>query len=359
MVFAVRYTLLGLFCICFSALSQAATVRDLYSAELIVPEQLSQPSDEQLRQGLQRVLVKVSGRSNVVSIPQVSSALNNPAELIQQFGYQSTQTPVSAGDGREVLGQQLQLDFDPVLINRLLQRSGLRALGHARPNLMVWLVAQEGNAGRDFLPPEGSVYSQLAEFGKQRGLPLEVPLLDLTDQQTLDVSDLWGFFRQPIEQASQRYQPDAILAGRLYRHPNGVWETQWLLINASQTRNLSPAGMLANQLEDVIDQAADLMLGQMGGARMSYVEEGLKLEVSNVDGIDDFLQLLEYTRNLPPVESALPGVINDDRVILRVKIQGNVDTLEQAIHLNPRLASTSRINADNGQPQVLVYRWQE
>ncbi|MBQ0756168.1 MAG: DUF2066 domain-containing protein, partial [Amphritea sp.] len=94
------------------SLTQAATVRGLYTAELLVPEQLSQPADGQLQQGLKRVLIKVSGRSQVVNKAAVVEALRMPAALLSQFSYQSTQTPVAAGDGREVLGQLLLLEFD-------------------------------------------------------------------------------------------------------------------------------------------------------------------------------------------------------------------------------------------------------
>ncbi len=359
MKFAVRHALFGVLCCWVAGVVQAAAVRDLYSAQLMVPEQLSQPAPDQLSAGLQEVLVKVSGRGSVVNLPQVRQALTAPAPYLQQFGYQSTQVPISAGDGREVLGQRLQLDFDAQQVNALLQQAGGTVLGYARPAVLVWLVAQPSGAGRDFLPPDGPVYRELVEYGKRRALPIELPLLDLTDQQALDASDLWGFFRAPIDQASARYRPDAVLAGRLYQHPSGSWETQWLLVQGAQTRTFAPAGSLSDQLQEVIGQAADLALSPIRDAGLGYVEEGFKLEVGNVDGIEDFLQLLDYARNLPPVESAVLSAIEHDRVTLRVKVQGGIEALQQSIQLHPRMAATPRLASAAQSDELLVYRWQE
>lgn len=342
----------------FCSLTQAATVGDLYIAELLVPEQLTQPVDEQLQLGLKRVLIKVSGRSQVVNKAAVVEALRLPGALLNQFSYQSTQTPVAAGDGREVLGQLLVLEFDPVLIDQLLQRSGMQAIGHARPMMMVWLAAQRGNAARDFVAPESELYSQLAQLAKARGLPLDVPLLDLNDQSALEVSDLWGFFRESIEQASDRYKPEAILVGRLVQGDSGGWQTEWLLLKDGQARSFSPAGALSDQFQQVINESADFVLSSLGSSRFNYVETGLQLEVANINGIDDYLQLLDYLKQLPPVDAVRVSIIDADRVLFRVELQGGVQALEQAVRLNPRMSPTSRIGG-SGTEAVISYRWQE
>ena len=90
------------------SLVQAANA-DLYKAEQLVPEQLEQPTDAQLRQSLEEILIKQSGRSQVSGNPVIARALQAPAGFLQAFSYISTQTPVAAGDGREVLGLRLQL----------------------------------------------------------------------------------------------------------------------------------------------------------------------------------------------------------------------------------------------------------
>ncbi|RTE66452.1 DUF2066 domain-containing protein [Amphritea opalescens] len=351
-------SLLVMMLVSLCSLSQAAMVNGLYSTEMLVPEQLPEPSNEQLTQGLQAVLIKVSGRSNVINKPSVMKALQQPSAWLNQFSYQATQTPISAGDGREVLGQRLLLEFDPVLIKRLLQQAGLKAVGHARPALLVWLAQQRGNTARDYVAPESQIYAELVAQAQVRGVPLDVPLLDLNDQTALDVSDLWGFFREPVQQASQRYQPDAILLGRLIQSSSGGWQTEWLLLQQGNAHAMKPSGALSEQLQQVINESADTVLGSLGTAQFNYIETGLLLEVTNIGGVSDYLQLSDYLATLQPVDAVRVSAIEADRVLLRVEIQGGVQALDQAVRLNPRMSPAPRLNA-GGAETVYSYRWQE
>ncbi|MDO6562269.1 DUF2066 domain-containing protein [Amphritea sp. 1_MG-2023] len=338
-------------------LTQAATVKGLYSADMLVPEQLTQPSNEQLQQGLKAVLIKVSGRSAVVNRPAVRQALQQPSAWLNQFAYQATQTPISAGDGREVLGQQLVLDYDRVLIDQLLQQADMPSIGHARPVLLVWLAQQRSQTARDYVAPESDIYTELADQARARGIPVDIPLFDLNDQTALDVSDLWGFFRQPIEQASARYQPDAILVGRLIQSAGGGWQTEWLLLHAATRHSMKPTGSLTEQLQQVVNESADTVLASLG-QRFNYVETGLQLEVANIANIADYLQLQDYLQQLPPVEAVRMTGVEADRVYFRVETQGGVASLDQAIRLDPRLAPMSRLQREDD-TTVHSYRWQQ
>ncbi|MCV6613044.1 MAG: DUF2066 domain-containing protein [Amphritea sp.] len=359
--------LAGVLLVLCSGMLQAATVQGLYIAELIVPEQQSQPAQSQLQQGLQQVLIKVSGSGEVTNKPAVAAALQQPAALMQQFSYQSTQIPVATGDGREVLGQRLIMEFDPILVDGLLSDAGAAAIGHARPEVLVWLVAQQSSGQRDFLAPDGRIYSELNGLALQRGLPVVAPLYDLADQQALALSDIWGFFEAPIRTASNRYQPDAVLVGRLIQSERGGWQTEWQLYSDSQVRTLQPGGSLSQQLQGVMDETADQVLATLSSSGFRYQETGLQLEVVNINSIADFLQLTAYVRQLPPVESALVSQVNNDRVIFRVEMQGGIETLEQAVRLNPRMSLMPRLSGDralgNGTADDgasgISYRWQE
>lgn len=352
-----RYNMLLLvILIGLSRLSQAAMVEQLYSAEMLVPEQHIQPSEEQLQRGLETVLIKVSGHRNVIHKPAIVKALQQPSGWLNQFSYQATQTPIAAGDGREVLGQRLLLEFDRVLIQRLLQQAGLRAIGPARPMLLVWLAEQRDHTVPDFVSSESPIYSQLRDQAALRGIPLDVPLLDLNDQTTLGVSDLWGFFREPIEQASQRYQANAILAGRLLQSNGGGWQTEWLLLKGDTVRSMSPTGALSDQLIEVVNESADTLLSDLGAAQFQYVETGLQLEVSNIVDLVDYRQLLEYLRQLPPVEAVRVSGVEADRALFRVEVHGGAQALEQAIRLNPQMIAMPRLN-DTAEI-IYAYRWQ-
>lgn len=336
---------------------QAAVVDNLYQSELLVPEQLAQPTDKQLSEALRDVLVKVSGRSQIAGNAKISEALQAPAVYLQGFAYESTQIPVAAGDGREVLGLRLKLAFDTQAIRGLLSDAGLSAVGGGRPGVLVWLVAEGPERPRDFVAAESEIVSELQALAAQRALPVLLPLLDLDDQQALSPGDIWGAFQEPVNQASARYRPDAVLVGRLQRLASGAWNTRWQLSYQERHQTYAPTGSLAEQLEAVVNSVGDRLLGGTSVVESNYVEDGIVLEISKLNSIDDYLQLLTYMRELQPVEQVLPAQLENDTVTLRVEVQGGVPALLEAIRLNPRIQSDSVLpSATVAGP--LYYRWQ-
>jgi len=61
-----------------------------------------------------------------------------------------------------------------------------------------------------------------------RGVPLFLPFNDEQDRDTLNLSEIWGLFPEPIEKASQRYAPDRIAIVRVSRRGEG-WRARWIL----------------------------------------------------------------------------------------------------------------------------------
>ncbi len=340
-----------------ASLAQAAVVDNLYRSEMLVPEQLAQPTDVQLSEALQEVLIKVSGRSQVAGNARISEALQAPATYLQGFSYESTQTPVAAGDGREVLGLRLQLAFDEQAVSRLLNEAGLSLAGAGRPGVLVWLVAEGPQRPRDFVAAESEIVAELQMLAQSRALPVLLPLLDLDDQQAVSPGDIWGGFEEPVTLASDRYRADAVLVGRLQHMDSGAWNTRWQLFYRGSDQHFSPAGSLGAQLNTVVDAVADRLLGGKAVVENTYVEDGIVLEISKLNSIDDYLQLLDYMRELQPVEKVLPAQMEGDRVTLRVKVQGGVPALLEAIRLNPRIQSDSVLPSTQA-AGPLYYRWQ-
>ena len=183
-----------------------------------------------------------------------------------------------------------------------------------------------------------------------------LPLLDLNDQQAVSPGDLWGGFEAPVMQASARYRADAVLVGRLEQQASGAWSSRWQLYYQGRDQQFSPVGSLSEQLATVVDSVSDQLLSSLAQPAGEYVEEGIVLEVSRLSSIADYLALLDYLRELPPVDKVLPSQLEADRVTLRVQVQGGVAALQEAIRLNPRIQSDVLQTAAEGEP--LYYRWQ-
>ncbi|MEH6823737.1 MAG: DUF2066 domain-containing protein [Motiliproteus sp.] len=342
---------------CFSS-AQAARIGELYTAELLVAEQSVRVAPDLVSRALQQVLIKVSGRRDSIEQAAIIDALAESSRYIQRFSYQGTQQPLATDDGREVLAHRLRIDFEHSLVDQLLASAGLRPLGSVRPGVLVWLL-EERESVREFLGrDEDPVFAAMKQRARERGLPMFRPLMDLDDQRALSVGDAWGFFSNSIRQASNRYQADSILVGRLYRNSRGNWLSQWLLLkSATDIQNFDGQGAELNQhLSSAVDLAADRLFANFVGPVGELDPGTLLLEVEAVASIDDYFQITQYLQELPAVKGIKLLRLDDQRLALQLQIEGARSQLRGAIGLNNHFKALPGYN--DSPADTLNYRWQ-
>ncbi|MEH6474025.1 MAG: DUF2066 domain-containing protein [Halopseudomonas sp.] len=344
--------------VCFSS-AQAARIGELYTAELLVAEQSVRVAPELVSQALQQVLIKVSGRPDSVEQPAIVEGLAESSRYIQQFSYQSTNQPLPTQDGREVLAHRLTIDFERTLVNQLLASAGLRPLGTVRPGVLVWLM-EERNSQRVFLGrDEDPAFSAMKQRARERGLPVFRPLMDLDDQKALSIGDAWGFFSDSISKASNRYQADSVLVGRLYRNKKGRWLSQWLLIKSpTDIQNFDAQGAALNDhLSSAVDLAADRLFADFVATVGELDPGALLLEIEAVASIDDYFQITQYLQELPAVKGITLLQLDEDRLLLQLQIEGAASQLRGAIGLNHHFKALPDYDQTVAFGQ-LNYRWQ-
>jgi len=183
----------------------AIEVKDLYVAKVKVSSQTSTERSKALKAAMKGVIIKVGGKSSFLQQPTIKVALKNYNSYVRQYRYQ-----------REKEGNQLVVTFDEDKINKLLVQANLPIWGSLRPQVLIWVVNEQGLSRTvlsDSTPSD--LPEMVAQFSQTRGLPIIMPLMDLTDATQISVSDLWGRFNQPIKMASNRYTPEAIVIIRI------------------------------------------------------------------------------------------------------------------------------------------------
>src|SRR5690349_14762632 len=164
----------------------AVTIGDLYETDQPVP---NNSRDAAFVEALKTVVIRVSGQREAPA--RLGSAMNDPRRLVQRFGFTADNV--------------LQVGFDSVSVDKLLQDAGLPIWGRERPATLVllnviepdgyahWITGDQPNAQRDII----------SKVARQRGLPLKWPAVD---PQGLDESNAL--------QEADRYGANAALIGR-------------------------------------------------------------------------------------------------------------------------------------------------
>lgn len=307
---------------------------DLYAAEVAVADDSVAVRTEALSQALQQVLVKVSGSTEVGGHPGAAAVLARPGSLVQQYRYRLD----SAGESPQ---RYLWAKFDKVALDRLLRESGIPLWGSRRPRLLVWLAVEQGGR-RSLLNLEGDMTAREAmqQRAAARGLPLQLPLMDLQDQAALNAADLWADYEAALREASRRYPHDVILTGRL-RASDGHWQSDWTLWEADRQQTFDTAALpWPVVLQAGIDGAQNRLAARYVPATQGDDgPEPLRVSFSGIDSLAAYGRLMQILGQHESISRIKLRQVEGDRVLTELWVRGGRGALSRGLSLGGELQS--------------------
>ena len=327
---------------------QADIVRDLYSAQVPVPNQSSEALARASREALAEVLVKVSGSVEVLRYPSISAALGKARGHVQQYAY--VQEDSAAG------GLAVRFEFDDSYITRLVTEAGAPLWTANRPLVLVWLVVEDAS-GRYFVNWESApaLSAQLlAEFSR-RGVPVQLPLFDLADSAAISADDAWRLNGPALQAASARYNVQNIMAGRLAALSTGNSVGDWSYIRADDRidRSVTAADPDAFVRRGV-SIVAEEMSARYAVAASGADENGVSMSVTGVSSYADYAGIVAWLEGLELIGHANVERIEGDQIELRLHAQADAGQLATIIELNAKLVPLPSAAPDT----QLNYQWQ-
>ncbi len=311
---------------------KAATVTDLYNAQVVLPSNDQQADTQARQQGLEQVLIKVSGQRDIAKNSYIKKAMAKPDSYISQYGYAQQQ-------GQRVLN----LAFSQSDIQKLLS-SARAPIWNQRPNVLVWMV-DDAHQDRQIVWDQSSnmALTDMRQMAKERGLPLTLPIGDFDDVTAISASDLWGGFADPITKASQRYHPDAILLVQEQAADNGQIALKWQLFtqninnlaaNTSAPLTGTAIGSDSGAANKMINQVADALAQKYAVQSGTKAAGDFDIAVHNIRSSDDFFSLERLLEQMTTVGSANVVQLKGDEVIFDVNLLGSEDAFRRELMNN-------------------------
>lgn len=306
----------------------------LYEVKLEVPDQSAGARLKVMPVAMGQVLVKVSGYGRVVENPFIKARFPRAKNYVQQFRYSHEEWSVAELKANPELAPQrlmLWLRFDQKGVNQLLKEAGLPVWGSNRPLTLVWLAVEQ--AGERILVganDSGLAKEFLEQQARQRGLPVRFPLLDLADNSKIRAADVWGGFRDVIMDASARYQPQAVLTGKLYSAAKG-YKVEWQLYHEGQQFNWKAEG---DEVEALLAKGIDSTTDNLAMLFAESYETGGYEAVFVIEEIDDFISLrrvINYLESVPGVARVNIERIEGAVVRLKLDTEGGLDYVLKSI----------------------------
>jgi hypothetical protein len=294
-----------------SLVSHAETVKSLYQVREPVTSQAPEERDQATQRALDTLVLRLTGDPKAVQSPGLAAIRKDPQQIISQYGFEAGPPEV------------LKVDFDPASTEQALRRAGLSLWGANRPSILTWWL-NDSTEGSSLVGDGQASAAPLRRAAQHRGLPLRLPLADLSEQLVATAPNLEGTDAAPLRGASDRYNADALLAVHA-REESGQWQAKWHLWLGDQKE----AGSVQGADQAAVADAVLLAVSQRLAPRFvvkpgSSGEQLLEVQGMNLERYATLGRLLE------PFGARLQSV-DADRILYRVN--GSAEQLRSQLSL--------------------------
>ena len=304
----------------------AVEVPTLFTAEVPLDEEADDPRADAYAAALVEILGRVSGTDVAMNPQLVDELFPTPASYVMQF--------------RPGANDTLWVSFDGDAIESTLRNAGLTFWGSERPLTLVWLAVDWGQGTREIIGSDDPERTQaesrsidrnrllrerMLEIAQKRGLPVVFPLLDTTDLQSVTFADIWGGFDDLILDASQRYDVNSVLIGRI--RPSSSQRSRWTYHFSGTDVSYQGAP------EAVVAQIADLLAAEFAVGGNAPVEAVL-LNVSGIVSVEAYGSVQNILQDVALIENFAVTAVSGDTVTYRVDVRGGVERLSRALRFN-------------------------
>ncbi len=327
----------------------------LYRVEVEVEDQSNRERRKAGQQALETVLKRVTGLAQIEALPEIKAAFAASEQYYQQYTYS---TRLIEGEERTLLN----ISFDAAEIAKLVRDTALPVWSANRPNIIAWVVVEKTESGnlanrgiyREILgtDPADDLMAAFRKIAKERGLPLIFPTMDLTDQMEVSTGLVWGQLSSQLKRASQRYEVDAMLMGRIIETPFG-YRSEWNFALADSS--LAYASEV-NQYSDLATGAVDFVTRELAKRYAVLSGDGglLRFSVLNVLGLADYSGLMSYLDTLEFVASVQVEQVQRNALVVAIETNSSWSQFTDLLALDGVLQSRGVYYA--AQQKVLVWR---
>lgn len=309
-----------------SPVAGAVEVPTLFTAEVPYDRKARDPRKDAYELALAEVLRRVSGSELSANAAAIGELFPNPASYVMQY--------------RPGANDTLWVSFDGQAIEQTLRNAGQTLWGADRPLTLVWLAVDWGQGSREIIAADDPDRTQgqsrsidrnkrlrerILDIAEQRGLPLVFPLLDTVDLQGVTFSDIWGGFDERIVDASERYDANSILIGRI--RPSSNRRENWNYYFSGEERSWN------GPPEAVIGQVADLLAAEFAVGGNAPVES-VTLHIAGVVSVEAYGSVQNLLADVSLIERYVITEVAGDRVSYQVDVRGGADRLSRALRFN-------------------------
>jgi hypothetical protein len=306
--------------------AMAVEVAALYTAQVALDDEQDNPRQAAYESALAAVLLRVSGAELGTDPELIELLFPNPSAYVVQF--------------RPGEDDTLWVSFDGDAVEQVLRQSGQTVWGGDRPVTLVWLAVDWGEGDREIIaaddPERGRaagrsidrdrlLRQRVLDMAERRGLPVLFPLMDAEDQQNVSFSDIWGGFDELLKAASERYEVNSILVGRVRASSSERNRWSYYFSDDARIWNGEPELIIGLVADELADEFAI-----RGDAPVEFVD----LMVSGINTVEAYGEMQNLLSETNVVENFAIGEVSGDLIRYRVEVLGGIERLRKALRFS-------------------------
>ncbi len=316
-------------------MTHSVEVQNLYTGKILVTDKTQQTRVKAHRWAIEQVLTKVTGSRVILENNTVSYEVRvNTANYIKSFAF------ITDDQNRSFLVDK----FDQSKIDALIRKVGASIWGQRRPLTTVWLVVEEGMQRQIINSENATQLSEvLLQSAENRGLPINLPLLDEQDLTSVYTSDIWAKFDGVVSKATERYDAEHFIMARMryvdsFSEPE--YKTGWLLdFSLFKNNSFLYEGQFNGDqffvLKEMINAMGDYFADQYAIDNEQIQQSSITMNVTGLKSMEDLHEVEKYLVDLPPIKKVSMTYLNADHATFNVWLSGQALDVVKAMSLLP------------------------
>lgn len=308
---------------CMVTSSVFAKQNDLYHTEVQLTG--SEKAENMAKQeGLVNVLIKVSGQTDIAQNEVIKKALTQSDRYVTQMSF------VEYKDGPRAM----RLGYNSNMVLNLLTQSEQSIWETPRKSVLIWVV-NEYNNQRSIIweQSNNSLITRIKDAANERGLPVMFPVGDFDDVTSIEIPDLWGNFKKPIADASERYTPQAILVVKVRGNRSSwtLFDTTSQYLPTTSTKPLEGQESGAVQLADMVNHVSDYFANKYTKQLGAVVSQSEMISIEGIHSTRAFFAIEKQLKQLNSVASVQVDTIQGSTVTYTLNLLSDFERFNQEL----------------------------
>lgn len=283
------------------------------------------------KEGLEKVLIKVSGQQEIAQNEVIKKALAQSDRYVTQMSFVN----------HDNAPQTMKLGYNSKMVVGLLTQAEQSLWEAPRKSVLVWVV-NEYNYQRSIIWEQSNnpLITRIKSAANERGLPVMFPVGDFDDVTSIEIPDLWGNFKKPIADASERYNPQAILVVKV-RGNSSTWTLfdttpQYLVSTSKKPIEGRVSGSV--QLADMVNEVSDYFAKTYAKNLNEGAGESETVSIKGIHTTSAFFSLEKQLKQMNSVASVQVNTIQGNKVTYTLSLLGDYQQFNDEL-----LSKNSRI----------------